>query len=238
MTLLHSLWSRVVFAYDFDRQTSGGLLYDHGPLALHATAGAGAAAPTRQLGGSYTLDGGDYWTLPLRFYDAAPTGAHSWLVVGGSTATAAAVARVFSCWNSTAGGVDKGTLLGLDTTATNQRVRAYQCQGAAAQPYTVSAAAAPYLMRAASCAALTVETTPRGFHDTAVASYSWGAGAIGTASYDNTLVPRIGMDPAGTNALTGQLRYLALLDGAVSTPDLLTLSQMMRDGGKPFCCRG
>lgn len=232
----------VVFAYDFDRLTPGGPLYDAGPLGLHATPGAGAAAPTRQLDGTYSTDGGDYWTLPLRFYDVAPTGAHTWLFSFGSTAVAAAVPRIFSCWNSTAGGVDKGIMLCLDSTSADQRVRAYQCQGAAAQPYIVSAAAAPYIRGYQSVAVVTVEATPRGLHNGALASYSWVAGAIGTASYDTAIVPRIGMDPAATNALTGRGGFVALLDGAVSSSDMAELSAMMMNATsgtapKPFCVR-
>lgn len=235
----------VVFAYRMDDVfASGGTRYlrDHGPHGLHAAFPGGAADPTPQLDGTISTDGGDYLTLPLRFYSVAPTGAHTWLFSFGSTAVAAAVPRIFSCWNSTGGGVDKGIMLCVDSTSEAQRVRAYQCQGAAAQPYVVSAAASPYVRGYQSAAVLTVETTPRGIHNDAVASYSWGSGAIGTASYDATVVPRIGMDPAATNALTGRGGYVALIDGAVSSADMAELSALMRNATSgtapwPFCWR-
>lgn len=223
--------------FDFDRLTPDGRLYEYAH-GLHATPGAAAAAPTRQLTGEYTTDGGDYWTLPLDFYTYAPTGPHTWMFRFGSTAVAAAIPRIFSCWNSTAGGVDKGIMLCLDSTAAAQRVRAYQCQGAAAQPYVVSAAAEPYVHGYRSVVAVTVGATPRGMHNQRIASYSWGAGAIGTASYDTAIVPRIGMDPAATNALTGRGAFLALVKGAMSNADLAAYSRLIAECvSRPFCVR-
>jgi hypothetical protein len=229
--------SDLIVCWDFDRLTSDGKLYEYAH-GLHATPGAAGAAPTRTLTGEYTTDGGDYWTVPLDFYLYAPAGAHTWIFRFGSTAIAAAIPRIFSCWNSTAGGVDKGIMLCLDSTAAAQRVRAYQCQGAAAQPYVVSAAAEPYVHGYQSVVAVTVEAAPRGLHNQTIASYSWGAGALGTASYDTAIVPRIGMDPAATNVLTGRGGFLALVKGSLSSPDLAQLCRILVEGSaKPFCQR-
>lgn len=239
MTLLHQLWSRVVFAYSGDSYfVSGGNIYlrDHGPSGLNALFAAGGAAPTPQLDGSLLFDGGDYLTLPLSFYSVAPTGAHTWIVVGGASAVLLQP-RLFSCWNSTADGTDKGIALAFyaNLGIHLQRLRAHQGQGAALWPYETTPAGAPFVIGHQSSATLTVETTPRAFVNTASTVPVWSTGAFGTASYDSTLAPRIGMDPAGTNPLTGRLYYVACISGAVTNPDLLNLNRMLREGSKPFC---
>lgn len=226
-------YSDIVFAYDFDRLTADGRLFDYGPHGLHATPGAGAAAPTRQLDGSYYFDGGDYFYLaaaPMaRFYSVAPTGAHTWLFATKMLSVTATAHRIFSCETAVAG-------LAIIVVATASPTVSWRISGTGAglRQYNTSAASVPL----ESCQfAGTYESTPRTLVSQAVVGGAWAAGAYGTTVYDAATVPRIGTQPTGGGAVVGRIYYLALLSGAVSSPDLAALSNLMRDGGKPFCWR-
>jgi hypothetical protein len=56
-------------------------------------------------------------------------------------------------------------------------------------------------------------------------------------AYSAVTIPRIGAYPNGGAFFFGRISYIALLNGAVSSPDLLELNRMMLDGGKPWCAR-
>ena len=235
-------YQRVVLALDFDRLTPGGLLYDYSRYALHLTPGAGAAAPTRNVNGGFDFDGGDRFEMDAvtmaRFYAVAPLGAFTVAWVCNFTTTAGAADRIFSCWNSTAGGVDRGIVAAVLTSAAAGRARAYQMQGAAAQPYVASAAAEPYLrVGGRSCCILTVEAAPLGMINDQRAAAAWAVGAFGAAVYDAAIVPRIGMDPAGTNPFTGRARYFLLYDGALTEDDQRQLMTHMVENRQAFCWR-
>lgn len=222
----------VVFAYDFDRLTSGGLLYDHGPHGLHATPGAGAAAPTRQLDGSYYFDGGDYFALSgasqARFYANAPTAEHTW--VASFNNPTVGTCAMFSCDNANAGGTWKG-LMCVANGGINQLI--YHLQGVAALPGFL----AQYTSQGTNIhnTVVSSEATPRGIDNCkAMGIGAWVAPGFGTVVYDTAQVPRIGM---GAYQYTGYIRYLALLRGAVSSADMAELSAMLCNGFKPFCVR-
>jgi hypothetical protein len=107
--------------------------------------------------------------------------------------------------------------------------------GAAGTDYIVGSVTPPTSMPGHCVACWTNETTPRGLHEQAANAFSWGAGAYGTTVYDAAIVPRIGMDPAGTNPLTGRGGMLALVRGALSSADLAFYSGLLRDNIKPWC---
>lgn len=237
---IHSLWSNVVFAFDFSTLV-GGRLRDFGPGELHASFPGGGANPTRLLGGGCSFDGGDYLefsdaAIRARFYEVAPTGGHVWLVVGDQY-TSGGGGQVFSCWNSAGGGVNAGIAF---TAAAINSFRVFQFQGTAAIPNIRSSTPSPMSIFGVPRHhyAVTVETTPRIIADEAVLGDAvWDVGAYGTTVYDETQVPRIGMDPAGTNPYIGNLRYLALLGTVPTLPEMLHLVQYMRGGGRPWCWR-
>jgi hypothetical protein len=215
----------VVFAYDFDRLTDGGLLYDHGPLGLHATPGAGAAAPTRQLDGSYSFDGGDYFELSgasqARFYANAPTGACTWLSLGYATQGA-----IWSCFD--------GANMGLIYLHVGNKIRLYQCQGGPT-PYVATASSSMMDGRYRVVAAA-IEAAPRCLIEQASDAAVW-VGAFGATSYNTAMVPTIGAYPGGGSSMTGRQKYLCLLRGAVSSSDMAELSALLSNGVKPFCVR-
>lgn len=223
----------VVFAYDFDRLTTDGLLYDAGPLGLHATPGAGAAAPTRQLDGSYYFDGGDTFNLSgasqTRFYANAPTGALTWLLSCTPTTGAGNVGVV--CIR-TVGAPHGG--IALDYFGATSAYHLYQNKGGGAGEYiNASVYAQSGRKHVTVC---TVETTPRGISDGAIQTCAWGAGAFGTTVYDPAFVPCIGLN-AAVGFFSGRISYLCLLRGSVLSSDLAQLSALMMDGKKPWCYR-
>lgn len=227
-------YNDLIFAYSFDQLTSGGLLFDSGPLKLHATPGAGGAAPTRQLDGSYAMDGGDYWNLSgavqARFYANAPTGA--WTMLVKAQPTAAGTLALFDCYDAGGGGTNQGITFAVNGYT---QWRAYNFIGGGTSPRVDATHVAMTASRLISMA-VTVETTPRTIVENAVGTAVWGAGAFAAPSYDTTIVPRIGS--AGFFALfTGRVYYMALIRGAVLNADLGVLCAALVNGQKPFCVR-
>ena len=225
--------SDVVFAYDFDRLTDGGLLYDYGPNGLHATPGVGAAAPTRNLGGSYSFNGApQYFSLPLAFYKAAPTAEHIWIARTQITSGDC----IFSCENN-------ATLTGYNLRMLvasvlpwlyNYHLRA----GGGLIRYTYPTSI-DYFARPITTI-LTVETTPRAMRADVAVSPAWTVGGFVPDTYNTAVQPRIGTLPAGepgANPLSGRLYYLALLKNAISSADMAQLSAMLSESKKPFCYR-
>jgi len=237
-------YDNVVICLDFSRIVESGgnrYLWDYSKNDFHFRFGPGAAAPVPQLDGSCLFSGAQYAYYDgdlARFYAAAPAGAFTAAWVSSYSTVAGGTPRVFSCWNSTAGGTDLGIVAAMTDVAAAGRARAYQCQGAAAQPYVASAAAEPYLrVGGRSCCILTVEAAPLGMINDQRAAAAWAVGAFGAAVYDAAIVPRIGMDPAGTNPFTGRARYFLLYDGALTEDDQRQLMTHMVEGRAAFCYR-
>jgi len=230
--------SDVVFAFDMNRLfTEGGntFLYDYGPSGFHFQFGAGAAAPTPQLDGSLSFDGGDYLSLPAarlaEFYARMPTREYTFLL-SGRHADTAANAVAFSCSNAGALGV----WLGLAFQATpDGRLNQLIGQGGAALPNATLASPSLIPNRSRVIVA-TNETTPRALVDQQTATVAWAVGAFGTASYGAAVVPQIGTSGFGQSWI-GPMRYAAIIRGAISSPDLSQLSRMLSEGLKPFCVR-
>lgn len=225
-------FSDVVFAYDFDRLTADGRLFDHGPHGLHATAGAAGAAPTRQLDGSYRFDGGDYFTLPLDFYRWAPTGERTILSV---SSLQTAVAGGYDLFGAAAfiGGNFYG-FSHLRTVAGASLV--YNFIGNGTLPYCGVAAGGAILKTydtQVTCAVVT--TTPRWMTQQTGLTATWGVGAYAPCVYSAVTQPTIGI---GLNGYwIGRIYYLALIRGALSSPDLSQLCSLISDGSKPWCDR-
>lgn len=230
---IHQLWSNVVFAYDLDTLTLGGLLRDFGPNGLHATPGAGAAAPTKQPDGSYSFDGGDYFSLSgdaqARFYANAPTGAHTWLFSVSEVNFGSGGRYLFSTYNFAA-----GMYYGSSINTTNPTIfRNFLGDGGAVLNQLWWRPVPKGLDRTSIIA--TVETTPRAYCNTVPeTTTTWAAGSFNAVVYDPTVVPTIGNGPLGW---IGRIRYLALLRVVPTNPEMLALNQSMRDGGKPWCWR-
>ncbi len=225
----------VIFAYSFDRLTSGGLLFDHGPLELHATPGAAGAAPTRQLDGSYAFAGAQYFTLAgdaqTRFYQNAPIGAKTILAL---------------CTNS----INDSELINAYNTATVTGFRAVVQSLAASNTwylqmahrtgiapfgYTQTGVVSNYLAPHVFCA--TVETTPRCVVDQRAITASWPLGAFANCVYDAATVPSI-CGKSGANGIVGRVYYLALLKNALASADMAQLSALIASGLKPWTQRG
>lgn len=238
----------LIFAFDFSRiETVAGIRYlvDYSKNGFHFAFPGGAADPTPQLDGSLLFDGGDYLSLPAaqlaRFYAQMPTAQWTALACAGYITNAVGNSpRLFSCWNSTAGGTNRGITIQFNVPiASVCRGMSIVGHGLAALDYIIGALGAPYMPLGRGVGCWTNETTPRGMQQQSNNVYTWGAGAYAAAVYDAAIVPRIGMDPAATNPInTGRLYYLALLRGALSSPDLAELSRLMSEGvQKPFCIR-
>ena len=224
----------IVACWDFDRLTPGGLLYDYGPHELHATPGAGAAAPTRNLDGSYYFDGGDNFLLSgtsqTRFYANAPTGDMTILslvasqLAGGAYTIVGApafIAGSFYGWE-------------FDETAAGGS-HVYHFIGDATLPQ--SAATAPTLVQNNSrhVVCTTVETAPRWMVQSSRVAASWVGGAMAPCVYWPATVPTIGSGIS--NLWIGNMYYLCAIRGAISNDDLAFYSRMLMDGKKPHCVR-
>jgi len=219
-------YASVVFAYDGTVIASGGNRYlkDFGPHSLDALFPGGAADPVPQLDGSILFSGAQYASLAgavqTRFYQVAPTAQFTWLL-----RLTASNGAVFASWDST----NKGMIV-LQTTA--GELRLYEGQGGAC-PYVLSALFPHGRHRAM---VTTTEASPRSLLDQSVDNVTW-VGAYAAPSHDPTIIPRIGIYPNGTTALTGNLHYLCLMKGSVSSPDLAYASRLLAEGVKPFCWR-
>lgn len=224
----------VVLAYDFDRLTPDGLLYDYSKYGLHATPGAGAAAPTRQLDGSYSFDGGDNFALSgasqARFYANAPTGELTILVV--ATMSAAAQCAWFSCM-----GLSAPNYFGIQLSHVSPTAYMKQLRGSAAIIYEATTAPQLLVQPLRNVFCMTMEATPRCMVRGTVQSCAWAGGVMATTVYDAAVVPKIGNADVGAAGLVGAMSYLCLLRGAVSSSDMAELSALMQNGVKPFCWR-
>jgi hypothetical protein len=229
VTLLHQLWSRVAFAHSGDSYfLSGGNTYlrDYGPNGFHMRFAAGGAAPVPQTDGSLLFAGAQYGYFDgdlAWYYSKMPSGTHTWLL--GAVCNSG---PVYSSWNN--------ATLGQMLLVTGSTMRVYQGQ-AAVFPYVNWAAGSLPSIVQRRVAASTVETTPRLFIDSSASTAAWAGGAFGVGAYSAVTIPRIGAYPNGGAFFFGRISYIALLNGAVSSPDLLELNRMMLDGGKPWCAR-
>jgi hypothetical protein len=232
--------SDVVFAFDMNRiESVGGVryLWDYGPNGFHFAFPGGAADPTPQLDGSLSFDGGDYLSLPAgrlaEFYAKMPTRECTWLMRFIISPAAGASVLLFSCYSMPA------------ANRFGQVVRAYQASSVGLyQEQNSASSQAAFIQNVPtgtghSIVAGTIEATPRGIGNGASAtSCVWGGGVFGTCVYDVAKAPLIGLDAAyAALPFTGRLSYLALLRGALSSPDMAQLSAMLAEGRKPFCQR-
>ena len=233
--------SDLIFCYSFDRLTPDGLLYDHGPLALHATPGAAGAAPVRQLDGSYLFSGAQYFALSgasqARFYANAPTGAHTWLWVASCT-YAGGANIIFNAADINAGNWYGIAALTVETAPLRQMAMTGYATAVTNYVHSVRAFT---IANKVSVSCVTVEASPRGMQDGTATTGSWGGGGNGTVVYRTAVEPRIGGSALWT-PLGGRLYYLALLRGAVSSADMAELSAMMMNATSgtspwPFCTR-
>jgi hypothetical protein len=237
----------ICFCYDFDRLTSDGRLFDYGSHEIHASFGAAAAAPTRQLDGSYLFDGLDYFVLGAnyttrnsstdKFYRFAPTREHTWLVKYTST-TDTLEQMIFSSLAFSAPNY-YGLIVDVFGMTNTQKITSFQGQGGAALPgvYTFGGAVKKQettVFSVVVSAAPTQTLMINGKSSTA----TW-SGALGTAAFITTVIPCIGVHPAafGSGGVYGRIYYLALINKALSNSDLAFYNQMILDGQKPWCNR-
>jgi hypothetical protein len=226
-------YNSVVWAYGMeDIFVSGGNRYlrDSGPNGFSMRFLGGAADPTPTLTGELSFDGGDYLYYDgdlTRYYNKMPTGALTFLCVTNQTTAATRV--IFACELS--GANNFGLRFAAATAAIYE---CYQMQGAAAAPAVQPTG---YSITRPHLTALTIETTPRLLLNQQIGTAAWAGGAFGTCVYNTAVVPRIGSAPGGGAFWLGTMKYLALIRGAVSSPDLSQLSALLANGVKPFCVR-
>lgn len=220
----------VVMAFDFDRLTSDGKLYDYGPYGLHATPGAGAAAPTRNLDGSYAFATvPQYFTLPMSWFTVAPTGSHTWLF--GFRAVASTNDMQFLSWEAN-GGNNYGILAFHSTTNT---LRLYTLGGVPGTPeITVPC---PISKRARHNAIVTVEASPRAVVDGARQTATWTIGAWTPPVYFGAAAPVLGYGGGWTGTSNQSMYYTALIRGSLASSDLSLYSRLISEGIKPWCYR-
>jgi hypothetical protein len=233
--LLHRI--QPVFAFDFeDIFASGGVNYlrDFGPNGLHAAFPGGADDPAVITGG-LTLDATDYLSLPLAFYDYAPTGEHTWFAVFRPTHDDAVTRRIFSCRYN-----DAGTHHGISLVhvGQNDRTMAWCNQATGAGIYLGENVTRRSYLQRPCVVCISVQATPVASINRWVGDMAWLAGAYGAPSYYATATPNIGMDSDGsTDPLGGDLFYLALVSQAIPLGTLLDFGNMLSDGRKPWCER-
>lgn len=227
-------YNDVIFAYDFDRLTSGGLLYDHGPLELHATFGGGGFSPTRQLDGSYAFNGAQYFTLAgdvqTRFYQNAPTGAKTVLALCANSTNDAYLIGAYNIATTTGFST---VVQGIVASNTFYLQMAHR-NGGAPFSYVQTGTISNYLAPHVVCA--TVETTPRFVADQKLSTASWPVGAFASCVYDAATTPRIGGNSGG-NGIVGRVYYVALLKTAIDNATMASLSAQLANGSKPFTAR-
>lgn len=228
-------YTDVVFAFDMNRLfTEGGntFLYDYGPSGFHFQFGAGAAAPTPQLDGSLSFDGGDYLSLPAgrlaEFYQRMPTRECTFLALTTRNAVTGGAPRLFSCETAT-----HGLSFALHSTADPGRSWIVSGTGAGVRVYQTDASV---ILGGASFAA-THETTPRYLVNQRIVGGAWVVGAYGTTIYDVASIPRIGMQPSAASAMIGRISFLSCIRGALSSPDLALYSRLIAEGVRPWCVR-
>jgi hypothetical protein len=184
---------------------------DSGKFGLHITPGAALVAPNYGLAINtkgtpyinFTAAANCFGTMPLRFYDNAPTNPYTWVAVYQHNSVSDGT--IFSC-NGTTGGNEYGTvvyarcagnslsLYNQLATAANPRIDIAQLSGA----YT-------------RCVVGVVAATPRGVQRSIGTTASW-VGAWGTPIYDTTVAPRIGWGYAPSFGIgyNGRLYHLSL----------------------------
>ena len=225
----------VVFAFDMSRiETVLGVryLWDYSPNGFHFAFLGGATDPTPQLDGSLSFDGGDHLDLPAgqlaRFYATMPTRECTWFMK--LTNWNGVGAYVFSSALLN-GGLYYGLSLNLLSSTT---MRCYQGKGTAGNDVVFYT---PQPKLSSFVTAATVETTPRGLTNLANESTSgWIVGAFGTCAYNVAKTPTIGGDVL-VSLVNARMNYLALVRGALSSPDLSLYERLISEGQKPWCNR-
>jgi hypothetical protein len=227
--------SLCVFWHDFERTDDTGLLwYDRGPNKLHATPQAGFAAPNYGLGrtargkgyASFTGAANVYATLPLRFYDVAPTVSYTWVVVLRPTSTANQY--ICSCDNLGGGGINRGII--LYRGGAPQSMNAYSCQGTAVLPVVQQTLGGMSPLSDVRVGIVSVAAAPASWGHGVQFASSWTAGSVGPVVYDTTRLFAIGASVGGGNYTVGQMFALILYrDYIPSHAEAVSMSRFWRD---------
>jgi hypothetical protein len=230
----------LIFCFDMNRiETVSGVryLWDYSNNGFHFQFPGGGADPVPQLDASLLFSGAQYLSLPAarlaEFYAKMPTS--EWTLLLSSLFTVGTVStRVLDAMNAA------GTRgFRLDFGAAD-RLESYGRTIAAASVGGIDAAVLPYANRrrvtAIRCVPAVNYTvlTDQQFLQSGAPAYA----AAGPIAYDAAIVPAIGGPFGGGGAqISGRLFALALIRGAISSPDMAQLSAMLAESKKPFCYR-
>lgn len=205
-------------------------MVDSGPHGLHA-AMANFVAPAYGL---VSMPDGrpgiqfngttQYASLPLRFYDHAPT-QEATLVLYGAHTHIANTATPFSCDNNSAGGTWKGLLY---QTIADARLLLRRGQGGAALPTVDCTAATPVPALRVMVASLA--STARCHSNRAPCVTAWTTGAFGTTVFDPAIVPTIGARPILANYWQGPILTLGLFPWAFTASEAQYMTDLIQSG--------
>lgn len=223
------------FWYNFESLTDDNKWTDQSKNALHATPQAGFSSPayglSRTIRGkgyaTFTGAANCYATLPLRFYDVAPTGEYTWVISSSGNTASGAIQRFFDAYNGGGGGVNRGIASGTGTTATYQ----FHGYGTATAAYSgaVGGSAPIYDPTSTTSRVYAVATAPKRWQDRVQGPAVWSVGAYNPVVYDTAIFPHIGCDAAGGSLLIARTYFLALFPFAFSHQQAQAMSDWLRD---------
>ncbi len=221
-----------VMWFDFEQLTANNLFYDRSRNGLHASPQAGFTAPAFGHGRSargkgfcnFTGAANAYATLPLRFYDVAPTGLHTYVYACRTALTS--YMTLFSCANA---GPTAGLWLAIfSNPGVSEFVTTYITPGGVAAYVRQTT---PQWTGTNVVGISTVDTVPKTTRNGSALTTTWTAGAYGAPVYDAT-VPWIGRTAVfgGPYYFVGPMYFLALFrDWTPNDREAEALSQYLRD---------
>lgn len=225
------------FWFEFSGLTDGGLWVDSGPAGLHAQPQAGFTAPAYGLGrtsrgkgyATFTGAANCYATLPLRFYDVAPTGEYTWVISSGGNTASGAIQRFFDAYNGGGGGVNRGIASGTWTTVTYQ----FHGYGTATAAYSgAGGGSVPiYDPTSTTSRVYAVATAPKRWQDRVQGLAVWSVGDYNPVVYDTAIFPHIGCDAAGGSLLIARTYFLALFPFVFTDAEAKAMSDWLRNSG-------
>lgn len=222
-----------VFWHDFESLTPGNLWRDQSRNGLHATPQAGFVAPNYGLArtskgkgyANFTGGANVYATLPLRFYDVAPTDALTF-VLAFRHVTTGGFQRFFSC-------LDAGNTRGITYRyLTNERLYCTTYDAGGVGTTVTDTADVPLTSQTVVSIISLRKSVPFGaaWYNGRQATENV-AGSINLNAYDATVVPTIGASLTGGSRIVGDGYFLALFrDWIPNNREAQALTSYLRDG--------
>ena len=221
-----------VFWHDFEGLTDGNLFKDLGPYGLHATPQAGFVAPNYGLArnthgkgyANFTGAANVYATLPLRFYNYAPTAQYTYVLVAQHDATGAG-GFVFYCRN---GGATRGMFLYHNAA---QRLNSISYDATGGNTQLGDAADVPLSPRTRTSLYSMNRPWVMGtiWHDRVAFAPAWGGGVTTGIAYDTAVVPTIGAQSGPANYFVGRMYWLILFPFVFTDSEAKAMSAWLMD---------